>query len=138
MRLLRALHRRVVRTSEHATIVPAVRARRRGAMAVVLLAVLAGSPPTAPAQELTFSVAISMKDAVETLGRRFVQARPGVTLRYNAGASGELARQIESGAPVDLFISAAQRQMDELEAKNLLAAGTRRTFARNVLTVITA
>jgi molybdate transport system substrate-binding protein len=107
-------------------------------MAVVLLAVLAGSPPTAPAQELTFSVAISMKDAVETLGRRFVQARPGVTLRYNVGASGELARQIESGAPVDLFISAAQRQMDELEAKNLLAAGTRRTFARNVLSVITA
>src|SRR2546430_8391545 len=93
-------------------------------------------PAVAGAQEMTLSVAISMKEAVEELGRGFTAARPGVTLRYNFGSSGELQKQIEAGAPVDLFISAAQRQMDELEKKALIAGATRRVFARNVLVVI--
>src|SRR5215813_13535462 len=104
-------------------------------IAVVALLVLC-LPGVARAQEMTFSVAISMKEAVETLGRPFVQSHPGVTLRYNFGSSGELQKQIEAGAPVDLFISAAQRQMDELQQKNLVVAASRRVFARNVLTVI--
>lgn len=88
------------------------------------------------AQELTLSVAVSMKEAVEELGRQFTQTRPAVILRYNLGSSGELQKQIEAGAPVDLFISAAQRQMDELEQKGLILAETRRAFARNALTVV--
>ena len=88
------------------------------------------------AQELTFSVAVSMKEAIEELGRRFTRSRPGVVLRYNVGASGDLQKQIEAGAPVDLFVSAAPRQMDELETKGLIVAATRRVFARNLLTVI--
>ena len=52
------------------------------------------------------------------------------------GASGDLQKQIEAGAPVDLFLSAALRQMDELERQNLIAPGTRRLFARNALVVI--
>ena len=103
---------------------------------VVTALVLALGIPAAAAQELTFSVAISMKDATEALGRRFTQSRPGVTLRYNFGASGDLQKQIEAGAPIDLFISAAARQMDELEKKGLIAPATRRVFARNVLTVV--
>ena len=93
-------------------------------------------PAVARAQEMTFSVAISMKEAVETLGRQFMQKHSGVTLRYNFGSSGELQKQIEAGAPVDVFISAAQRQMDELEQKGLIDTTTRRVFARNVLTVV--
>ena len=107
------------------------------AMRVILVALLllaAVSP--AQAQDVTLSVAISMKDAVEELGRGFIASRPGVKLRYNFGSSGELQKQIEAGAPVDLFISAAQRQMDELEQKRLVVSATRRVFARNVLTVI--
>ena len=100
--------------------------------AILLLA--AASP--ASAQELTLSVAISMKEAVEEIGRGFTAGRPGVTLRYNLGSSGELQKQIEAGAPVDLFISAAQRQMDELEKAGLIVSASRRVFARNVLTVI--
>src|SRR5581483_5618299 len=61
----------------------------------------------------------------------------GVTLRYNLGASGALQKQIEAGAPVDLFISAADREMDELERRGLILGQTRRAFARNVLVVIT-
>src|SRR4029453_7898275 len=104
---------------------------------VALLLVLLLAPTAAAlAQEATLSVAISMKDAVEQLGRGFMASRPGVTLRYNFGSSGELQKQIEAGAPVDLFISAAQRQRDELEQKRLVVRATRRVFARNVLTVI--
>jgi molybdate transport system substrate-binding protein len=103
-------------------------------LAAALVVVL--TPTGVAAQQLTLSVAISMKDAVEELGRRFVQTRPGVTLGYNFGSSGELQKQIEAGAPVDLFISAAQLQMDELEKRGLILPETRRTFARNVLVVI--
>jgi molybdate transport system substrate-binding protein len=102
----------------------------------VLVALLLAPVGAAHAQEVTLSVAISMKDVVEELGRGFTAARPGVTLRYNFGSSGELQKQIEAGAPVDLFISAAQRQMDELDKKGLVVTASRRVFARNVLTVI--
>jgi molybdate transport system substrate-binding protein len=105
------------------------------ARALALVLILGAAAPSS-AEELTFSVAISMKDAIEELGRGFMQARPGVVLRYNLGASGELSKQIEAGAPVDLFISAAARQIDELEAKGLLVPGSRRVFARNVLVAI--
>jgi molybdate transport system substrate-binding protein len=104
-------------------------------MLAVLVAV---AMPAASAQELTFSVAISMKEVTGELGRRFMQSHPGVTLRYNFGASGGLQKQIEAGAPVDLFISAAQRQMDELEKKGLIVQASRKTFARNALTIIKA
>ena len=104
--------------------------------AAVLVLSLLCLPTLARAQEITLSVAISMKEAVETLGRQFTQGRPRVMLRYNFGSSGELQKQIEAGAPVDLFISAAQRHMDELEQKGLIDPASRRVFARNVLTVI--
>jgi molybdate transport system substrate-binding protein len=90
----------------------------------------------AVAQEVTLSVAISLKEATEDLGRIFMAAHPGVTLRYNFGASGDLQKQIEAGAPVDVFLSAAQRQMDDLERQKLIVASTRRAFARNVLVVV--
>jgi molybdate transport system substrate-binding protein len=100
------------------------------------LAVGSGPLRAAAAQELTLSVAASLKDAVEELGRAFSSRRPGLQLRYNFGASGELQKQIEAGAPVDLFVPAAQRQMDELDQKSLIVRDSRRVFARNVLTVI--
>ena len=101
------------------------------------LVVLAGAPSgAAAAEELTLSVAISMKEATEEIGRLFTRAHPGVVLRLNFGASGDLQKQIEAGAPVDVFISAAARQMDELEAKRLVVPGSRRAFARNVLVAV--
>src|SRR5919108_6440422 len=115
---------------------PARLLMRALAAVTVLVIALAMEPRPAHAQEITLSVAISMKEVVEELGRRFMAARPGVTLRYNLGSSGELQKQIEAGAPVELFISAAPRQMDELERKGLVVTATRRVFARNVLTVI--
>src|SRR2546430_17005797 len=103
------------------------------ALAFVLVLAVAAS---AVAHELTLSAAISMKEAVEQIGRQFVAGHPGTTLRFNFGSSGELQKQIEAGAPVDVFISAASRQMDELQQKDLILPATRRNFARNVLVVI--
>lgn len=112
---------------------------RFGLLAAVLCgAIVVGAAPAAFAQELTASVAISLKDAVEELGRQFQVGRPGVRLHYNFGASGELQKQIEAGAPVDLFISAGERQVDALEKQGLLRAGSRRVFALNALTLIAA
>jgi molybdate transport system substrate-binding protein len=102
-----------------------------GALTVVLLTAVA-----AYAQDVTLSVAVSLKEVTEELGRAFMAARPGVTLRYNFGASGELQKQIEAGAPVDVFLSAAQRQMDDLEKQNLIVPASRRAFARNALVVV--
>jgi molybdate transport system substrate-binding protein len=104
-------------------------------VALVAFLMLAAVRP-AQAQDVTLSVAISMKDVVEELGRGFMASRPGVTLHYNFGSSGELQKQIEGGAPVDLLISAAERQMDELVKKGLVVSQSRRIFARNVLTVV--
>lgn len=98
-----------------------------------MTAVGAAEPAT---REATLSVAVSLKEAIEELGRRFMQAQPGVTLRYNFGSSGELSKQIEAGAPIDLFLSAAARQMDELERRGLVVPATRRVFARNVLVAV--
>ena len=100
----------------------------------VLLGLLAAS--RVDAQEVILSVAVSLKDAVEEIGRGFTATRPGVTLRYNFGASGDLQKQIEAGAPVDGFLSAAQRQMDDLEKQGLIVPTTRRAFARNVLVAV--
>ena len=104
-------------------------------MAFVAVLVLAAAT-TAGAQEMILSVAVSLKEATEEIGRAFMAANPGVTLRYNFGASGDLQKQIEAGAPVDVFLSAAQRQMAELEKQKLIVVASRRVFARNVLTVI--
>lgn len=109
---------------------------RIGLAILAVIVTLAVGPVTAGAEELTLSVAISMKDAVQELGARFARERPGTVLRYNFGGSGELQKQIEAGAPVDLFVSAAARQMDELETKGLIVPTTRRVFASNVLVAV--
>jgi molybdate transport system substrate-binding protein len=103
---------------------------------ILALALFAGAPLPVGAQELTLSAAISMKDAVQDLGRLFERTRPGVFLRFNFASSGELQKQIEAGAPVDVFVSAADRQMDDLEHQGLILPGSRCTFARNALLVI--
>jgi molybdate transport system substrate-binding protein len=101
------------------------------ALTVVLLAATG-----VRAQDVTLSVAVSPKEVTEELGRTFMAAHPGVTLRYNFGASGDLQKQIEAGAPIDVFLSAAQRQMDGLEKQGLIVVSTRRAFARNLLTIV--
>jgi molybdate transport system substrate-binding protein len=60
----------------------------------------------------------------------------GTAVTFNYGGSGTLARQIEQGAPVDVFFSAAEKQMDELAAQGLIVADTRRDLVGNALVLI--
>jgi molybdate transport system substrate-binding protein len=91
---------------------------------------------------ITVSAAISLKDALDELGPIFqVQQHrknggSGTAVTYNYGGSGTLARQIEQGAPVDVFFSAAEKQMDELAAQGLIVADTRRDLVGNALVLI--
>ncbi len=75
---------------------------------------------------------------MERLGPRFERDHPGVKVNFNFGGSGTLARQIEHGAPADVFLSAAAKQMDELAAKGLIENGTRRDLLRNQVVLIAA
>ena len=113
--------------------------RWRGARPFPLLLALSlilGFASAAHAQEILVSAAISLKEAAEELGREFQRTHPGVSVRFNFGASGDLQKQIEGGAPVDLFLSAGQRQMDALEQQRLLLPGSQRLVARNALVLI--
>jgi molybdate transport system substrate-binding protein len=105
------------------------------AASLLLVAALAGAAE-ARTRELMVSAAVSMKDAVEEIARRFAAASEGAAVRLNLGASGELARQIEAGAPVDVFVSASAAHMDDLERRGRIEPATRRAFAGNRLVVV--
>jgi molybdate transport system substrate-binding protein len=90
----------------------------------------------AAAEELAVSAAISLKNALEDLGRQFEKSHPGVKVLFNFGSSGDLARQIEAGAPVDVFASAALKDMDDLNRQGLIRPGSKTDFAGNSLTLI--
>ncbi len=86
-------------------------------------------------REITVSAAISLKNAFEEIGKLH-QSKGGPRVLFNFGASGDLARQIEGGAPVDVFASAAQKDMDGLDGKGLILQGTRSNFVANSVVLI--
>lgn len=85
---------------------------------------------------LTVSAAASLQDVLEAIDPLFEQAHSTIQVNYNFGSSGALQQQIEQGAPVDLFISAASKQMDALQAKDLLLTETRYDLLANRLALI--
>jgi len=91
---------------------------------------------TADQQELTVSAAISLKNAFEEIGKLYEVRHKGTKVNFNFGASGDLVRQIEGGAPVDVFASAAQKDMDEAEKKGLIVPSSRVNFAGNSIVLI--
>ncbi len=103
---------------------------------IALLSLLPVTIDAAAEAELTVSAAISLKDAFEEIRKLFQDSHKGVKVLYNFGASGSLARQIEGGAPADVFASAAQKDMDDIEAKGLVVPGTRLNFARNSVVLV--
>lgn len=84
---------------------------------------------------LTVFAAASMTDVLSEIGRAF-ERESGFSLRFNFGASSALARQIESGAPCDVFVSANRRWIEYLEQQELLASESRRPVCSNRLVLI--
>ncbi|MFN6515059.1 MAG: molybdate ABC transporter substrate-binding protein [Nostoc sp. CreGUA01] len=96
------------------------------------------SPVVAQSNNILVSAAASLKDALEEIKPLYQQSKSNVNISYNFGASGALQQQIEQGAPADIFISAAKRQVDALETKGLLLPGSRTNLANNRLVLIVA
>lgn len=112
-------------------------------MALASLVVATTIPTSNPAPvvaqantTLLVSAAASLKEALEEIKPIYQQGKPGTTVNFNFGASGALQQQIEQGAPADIFISAAKRQVDALESKRLLLPETRTILARNRLVLV--
>lgn len=115
----------------------------QASIAAILAALLAASvgfarlaPAPEPRRDLTVSAAISLKDVLNEAAQLYRAERPDTEIHFNLGASGTLQRQIEQGAPVDVFISASEDQMNSLESQGLLLSGTRRDLLRNSIVLI--
>lgn len=85
---------------------------------------------------LTISAASSLKDAMDEIKDKYTQAHSGIAVTINYGASGALEQQIEQGADVDLFLSAATKQMNQLKAKGLIIENTNRNLLGNQLVLV--
>ncbi len=96
---------------------------------------LAPAGPAAGAERLVVFAAASMSEAVETLARRFAR-RTGIPVAPSFAASSALARQIDSGAPADVFISANVRWRDYLAARGRIDRDSRCNLAGNRLVLI--
>jgi molybdate transport system substrate-binding protein len=104
---------------------------------IIAVGLLAAVQLCAHAQErpVTVFAAASLKEAMDELARRFERAGGGRVL-VSYAASPALARQIENGAPADMFISADLDWMDYLEKRKLIRAGTRANLLSNRLALI--
>ncbi len=87
------------------------------------------------AVELTVHAAASLIDAMKEIGAAY-EKESGDKLQFNFGASSMLARQIEEGAPADLFFPADDAKMNALEKKGLVLSGTRRSLLSNSLVIV--
>ncbi|MDD2252236.1 MAG: molybdate ABC transporter substrate-binding protein [Dehalococcoidales bacterium] len=85
---------------------------------------------------LNISAAASVTDVLKEINKMYQDANPGIKIQANFASSGTLQTQIENGARVDLFISAASKQMDILENKDLILEDTRRDLLNNRVVVI--
>lgn len=101
---------------------------------IVSLILCACSTTVKEKEELTVLAAASMKDALEEI--KTMYPNENINIQYSYGASGTLQTQIEQGAPADIFISAADKQMDILEEKNKIDADTRTVLLKNELVLI--
>ena len=86
--------------------------------------------------ELTIAAAASLTDVSTEIAQAYKAIAPNVTLTFAYGASGALQTQIEQGAPADVFIPAAQKQMDALEEQSLLLDGSRINLLENKVVLI--
>jgi molybdate transport system substrate-binding protein len=85
---------------------------------------------------LTVSAAISLQVPLEALKADFEKANPGIGILLNFGSSGSLQQQIVNGAPVDIFISAAAKQMDELEKCGMIIPASRFVVVGNTVVLV--
>ena len=87
--------------------------------------------------EIQVFIAASLNTVMTELAKEYQKDHPDVKITYNADSSGTLLTQIEEGYECDLFFSAAQKQMDQLEEDGLVVDGTRKNVVNNQVIVVT-
>ncbi len=102
---------------------------------IATLLVVAAFAAPAPAANVLVFAAASVRESLDAQARQFETAT-GHKVNVSYGASNTLARQIEAGAPADLFISADLDWMDYVDGKGLVMAGTRVNLLRNALVLV--
>ena len=114
------------------------RGRRTALLRIAALAAapLSGRLRADEAPSVTVFAAASLADVLRALGERWARAEPPLALRLSLAASSTLARQIEQGAPADLFISADEAWMDRLQQRGRIDPASRRVLATNRLVVV--
>ena len=110
---------------------------RRSLLAVLAALVLATPMATwaAGPAPLTVFAAASLKNVMDDVGKAYT-AKTHAPVRFSYGASSALARQIEQGAPADVFISADSQWMDYVAGRGLIAPASRRDLLTNHLALI--
>lgn len=96
-----------------------------------------GSDSNNGATEIQVFIAASLNTVMEELAAKYNETHPDVKIVYNADSSGTLMTQIEEGYACDVFFSAAQKQMDQLEGEGFVVDGTRANVVNNQLVVLT-
>ncbi|MGB9928945.1 MAG: molybdate ABC transporter substrate-binding protein [Methanosarcina sp.] len=94
------------------------------------------TPVTNETDVITVSAAASLTEAFTDIASEYEDENPGTDVNLNFGGSGSLRAQIEGGAPVDVFASADELQMDILANDSLIDNSTRENFAQNYLVLI--
>ena len=87
-------------------------------------------------EKILVSAAASLTEAFTDMESQFEAENPGVDVNFNFAGSGSLRTQIEGGAPVDVFASADQKNMDILAGEELIENSSRKDFAQNSLVLI--
>jgi molybdate transport system substrate-binding protein len=105
------------------------------AVILLTLTLLAGCS-AAGKVELNVSAAASMTDVIKPVNDLYMSENPDVVITTNLGSSGNLQTQIENGAPTDIFISAASKQMNALQEKDLIIDSTRQDLLNNKVVLI--
>ena len=85
--------------------------------------------------ELVVFAAASLTETLTEIADTYEAAHPGVTLTFNFDSSGTLKTQVEEGAACDVFLSAAEKQLDQLEELGLVNAATRLDLLENRVTL---
>lgn len=88
--------------------------------------------------QLTLSIAASLTEAMEEVKKIYQDENHNVELILNFGSSGALFQQIEQGAPVDVYFSAASKYMKQLQEKDLILKESRVDFLENRIVLIAA
>lgn len=97
--------------------------------------VVLGLAASAHAETIRVGAAVSLKEALGEIAKTY-ESDTGDSVTFVFGSSGQILQQIKSGAPIDAFVSAANKQVDELIATGQLDAATRRDVAGNTLVLI--